>query len=158
MIQADPQASIFPGFGSGHILTLGFDDMPPASYSPNNRQHWTIRRGTQGSDDLLWDLLVKAALQKIEPLPEGWPMRLATVQVEFRFPGRVWRPEIGEGGKMRRDADNYTPRMKPVFDALVAHGVLIDDNIDVIGWPHYSHMYTTPKGITITIIESTGLG
>ena len=83
-------------------------------------------------------------------LEAGWvdgtpPFQQAVVLVTF------WLPTRG-----RRDHDNLVAAMKPIFDALHPDedhpdGVLVDDNLGVIGIPFYD--YDVRPGLTRTIIE-----
>lgn len=49
------------------------------------------------------------------------------------------------------DADGLVASFKPVIDGLVKAGVLIDDNMDVIGMPSYLWKKAPPRAGFITI-------
>ena len=111
--------------------------LPPASYSPNSRVKWTAKRGKKGDNHrVLEDVRVLV-------LEAGWDQKIipvANIEVTFHFPSRI-----------RRDHENFIARCKPIFDALVRLGVLPDDHIDLIGWPRYGHIYTSPPATIIDI-------
>jgi hypothetical protein len=120
-------------------LTITLPYLPPKSFSPNARLHWTGKVGDRRSiqDDVR--MLIREA---------GWDGETwlaVKAWVTFHFPS-----------KHRRDPDNFASRMIPVWNALVREGLLADDNVDVIGWPSYSHVYTKPEATIITIERAVG--
>lgn len=49
------------------------------------------------------------------------------------------------------DFENLAQSMKPILDALVESGVIIDDNMSVIGRPEYEWQKVKPKGGKIIV-------
>ena len=90
---------------------------PPRALSPNARVHWrTLAKAKREyKDDCGWAMLAQSR--------SWWPTveRLTppvTAQVTFHCDGR------------RRDPDNHMAMLKPLWDALVEMGVLVDDSHD----------------------------
>ncbi len=86
---------------------------PPSALSPNARVHWrTLAKAKrQYKEGCSWVVLV-VGLRCLTP-----PV---TAQVTFHCDGR------------RRDPDNHMAMLKPMWDALVEMGVLVDDNKDAL--------------------------
>ena len=98
-----------------HAVTYEFG-WPPRELSPNARVHWAklarVKRAYR--DECGWT--IKQAIQA------PWYIRPpVTAQVTFVVTD-----------SRRRDADNYMAMLKPMWDALVEMGVLVDDNKDAL--------------------------
>jgi len=108
--------------------------LPPESHSPNSRAHFRVKGEASRSvrDD------IRVLIREAGWGGERWPA--ANCWVVFHLPT-----------KHRRDPDNLTARMVPVWNALVREGLLVDDNIDVIGWPVYSHVYGKPAQTVVAL-------
>ncbi len=91
---------------------------PPASLSPNTSVHWAklAKAKREYKDECGWYIL-SATGEAGQAAHLSPPV---TAQVTFHCDGR------------RRDADNHMAMLKPLFDALVEMGVLVDDNKDVL--------------------------
>lgn len=110
--------------------------LPPPEYCLNSRTHWAVKhKVNQEAQDI-----VRAAL--LETGQAGVRVVQPRALVTFRFPT-----------KGRRDHDNFIPRLKPYWDALVTAGVLRDDDITTLGWPAYRHEYGQPGAVVIEIFE-----
>lgn len=116
--------------------------LPPPEFSANRsrgaawQRQWRVSRGRRGAIEEII-LLVKE---------QGWqgpPMERARVSVHFQLPDR-----------RRRDPGALQERMKPWFDGLVEAEVLADDNLDVIGWPIYSHDVVPRQPRTVITVEA----
>lgn len=121
------------------ILRLDCPWLPPEVYSSNSRAGIWAKRGKKGANNQTLDD-VRALV--MEQGWEGPPMKVALCKVHFTFPQR-----------RKRDHGSFVERMKPVWDALVRLGVLEDDNLDVIGWPRYSHGNGAKPSTIIAIRE-----
>ncbi len=134
-------------------LTIRLPCLPPAEYSANNdrgRSFWHKQKVTASA----YDEIVIAVRE------QGWhgePLMVATVKVTFGLPDR-----------RKRDSGGLTERFKPWLDALTRNpdsktkvwrgvGVLWDDELEVIGWPEYSHVYSPKEPFTeIQILGNRG--
>ena len=88
---------------------------PPRELSPNARVHWAMLARVKRAYKEACGWTIRAAIQA--PWHLGSPV---TAQVTFVCDGR------------RRDADNHLAMLKPLWDALVEMGVLVDDNKDAL--------------------------
>lgn len=95
--------------------------------SPNKLlgAHWTTRKRYADK----WKRLVWAKVWHLKPPA---PLTKARVTLERHSPRKM-------------DADNVRSSFKPVMDALVQWGVLLDDNTDVIGEPVVIQAKSTNK-------------
>lgn len=93
-------------------IKLTFDQLPK-SLNVTLRKHWRAQR----SEGKCWDDMV--ALQCCNKLPDQ-PLQ----RVKIRIVRHFWQ---------MMDYDGLVGSMKPVVDALVTAGVMIDDNWGVTG-------------------------
>ena len=100
-------------------LTLTIPDfVPDARLGLNGRRraHWTLIRELQY--DVFWRVVAAILAAR---RGNGWKLPHARVTVVMVFPRR-----------RRRDLDNLFGRVKPICDALVASGVIVDDDVNHI--------------------------
>ena len=96
---------------------------PPRELSPNSRAHWrqVARMKATYKEDCGWVILAERGWVDGPTLkPQAYLKPPVTAQVTFRCDRR------------RRDPDNTMAMLKPLWDALVDVGLLIDDNKDVL--------------------------
>ncbi len=137
-------------------MRLELDALPPAEYAVNRssgRSHWFKK---EARDAALND--VGVALNQ-----EGWnhgpALEKAHVTVLFYLPT-----------KGRRDHGSLVERMKPIWDALTeptflksgeiaknGYGVLVDDDLNCIGFPEYRYEYRPRQPGTVIEVQD-GLG
>lgn len=114
-------------------ITLPY--LPPQEFSRNSRAHWSALHEVQARvQDDVYALLLEA----------GWSdtaWQKAIVTMTFVLPNRI-----------RRDGDNLITAAKPILDALVSCGVIVDDSLSVIGIANYRYEYSPDKKST-TIIK-----
>ena len=92
---------------------------PPRALSPNSRPgRWLLaRKKRQYREGCGWEVFA----QTNQDTRSSWPLTPpVTAQVTFRCDRR------------RRDPDNTMAMLKPLWDALVDVGLLVDDNKDVL--------------------------
>ena len=100
---------------SGTAVTYEFP-WPPRELSPNARVHWrTLAQAKQEYKGTCgWVVLEGRSLVHRPPLEPPVAAQVTFVVTDSR----------------RRDADNYMAMLKPMWDALVEMGVLVDDSHD----------------------------
>jgi len=117
------------------ILSL---PLPPKEYCLNSRTHWAVKANVNNEAQAV----AVACLLEGGWRPGSVCFNRPTATVLFHFPTRTIR-----------DHDNFIPRMKPFWDALVAAEVLLKDDVDHLGWPIYSHVYDKPGRVVLTLRE-----
>lgn len=113
-------------------IVIRIDGRPPM---PNRavRNVWQANR--RAADDWKQRAWTEATLAK----PHGWvPLERATMAVEFVVPDR-----------RRRDLDGLISSTKNLTDGIVAAGILVDDNTDVLVSVAYTVRYE--KGVAATV-------
>ena len=132
------------------MLRLTLPCLPPVEYSANNSrgQHWAQKQKiTQSAHDEIF----------IAVREQGWhgePLTKAVVKVTFGLPDR-----------RKRDHGSLVERFKPWLDALTRNpdpktkvwrgvGVLWDDDLECIGWPVYTHVFSPRSPFTQITIEA----
>lgn len=117
-----------------YVLEFKIDDIPE---SPNKLlgRHWTIRK--RHADK--WHRLVWSKVWFVKP---PVPLEKAKVTLTRYSTGKL-------------DADNLRSSFKAVVDGLVKWGVIVDDNMDVIGEPIVKQEPTSrgKKCITVRVEE-----
>jgi len=122
------------------MVTFIYPGLPPREFSRNSRAHHMVLHKVQEQvNDDVYMLLMEAGWKP------GTPLERAVVAVEFVLPD-----------KRRRDPDNLQTTLKPIWDALVRHGVIKDDCLECIGFPKYSFRYADDKKAA-TIITIRGV-
>ena len=126
------------------MLTITLNQLPPAEYGANKSRgaawgrQFRVSHGKRGAAEQIKALV----------LEQGWqeePLEKAVLLVTFHLPDR-----------RKRDHGALVERFRPWLDGLVAAGVLTDDNLEVIGWPQYSHCYSPRKPMTIIEVKPCG--
>lgn len=123
-------------------LTIELPGRPP---TPNVHRHWR----TIANDNAEWkDIGWLAAMKALERA--SWPLRTVIVRVGGTRKRPKMEPRqvaiapmayakvviaIVVPTKGRRDTDNGTASMKPIMDAMVTAGVIVDDDYEHIGQP-----------------------
>lgn len=145
-----PHPSAAQRGGSGAMrgkLTLELP-LPPAEYATNHSsgKAWYQQRGKRGAKEAAYAAVLEAA--QAAGWRPGQQFRQPRLRVTFCLPNHI-----------RRDHDGLVQRMKPYFDALSEPqgqknglGIIKDDNLEVIGFPEYRHIYGKP-GYTLIEIE-----
>lgn len=124
------------------MLRIRIPSLPPAEYSANKSRgaawgrQFRVSHGKRGAAAEIHALVIEQGWQ-------GEPIEKAVVKVTFGLPDR-----------RKRDHSGLIERFKPWLDGLVTAGVLVDDNLEVIGWPNYGHCYSPRE--PYTEIEVTG--
>ena len=108
----------------------------PQSLNKKLRKHWTKNH----RENNLWDTLI---YQKVFRQLPPTPLKRAKLRIVKHF----WRT---------MDFDGFVGSLKPVVDALVTAGVLIDDKWDVVGAWEVDQVFRAKKDgplLQIDIIE-----
>lgn len=118
------------------MIRIELPYLPPASFSPNSRVHWSVRSkdGEMVKNDV-YDLL-RAQLTTIPQL-KAIALKYTIVVPDNR----------------RRDYDNFISRTKPITDSLVHAGLLPDDTPQYIKDFRLTFQYEKGKSATIIEIE-----
>ncbi len=135
------------------MLRIELDSLPPAEYAVNRsggRSHWFKKKARDAALNDVGVALNQAGWNRTDP-----PLEKARLTVTFYLPTRV-----------RRDHGSLVERMKPILDALTmptykkdltiqkdGYGVLLDDDLDCIGWPTYQHEYRPRQPGTIIEVQ-----
>ena len=90
---------------------------PPRELSPNARVHWrTLAKAKREyKEECGWTIIDGRTAGKV-----GYAFHTPPVTAQVTF----------VCDRRRRDADNHMAMLKPLWDALVATGVLVDDSHD----------------------------
>lgn len=94
---------------------------PPKELSPNARVHWRALAKAKRE--------YREACGWIAGYEQTWPFRRRRCSLAPPVTARV---TFVVTDRQRRDTPNYQSMLKPLWDALVDLGVLIDDNKDVL--------------------------
>ena len=118
------------------MIRIELPYLPPASFSPNSRVHWSARAadGKTVKEDVYY--LLRAQLTTIPQL-KAIALKYTIVVPDNR----------------RRDYDNFISRTKPITDALVHAGLLPDDTPQYIKDFRLTFQYEKGKSATIIEIE-----
>ena len=133
------------------MLRIELSALPPAEYAVNRsggRSHWFKK---EARDAALNDVGVALNLAGWDRSP---PLETAHLTITFYLPTKI-----------KRDHGSLVERMKPILDALTVptykksgeihkngYGVLLDDDLDCIGFPDYRYEYRPRQpGTVITI-------
>ncbi len=134
------------------MLTIVLDALPPAEYAANESRGKSFWYLEKARDAALND--VGVALNQT-----GWdhssPLETARLRITFYLPTKV-----------KRDHGSLVERMKPILDALTVptykksgeihkngYGVLLDDDLDCIGFPDYRFEYRPRQPGTLIEVE-----
>ena len=124
----------------GVMLRIVLDALPPAEYAANQsrgRSFWSLKEARDAALNDVGVALNQASWDRSPPLEE------AHLTITFYLPT-----------KGKRDHGSLIERMKPILDALTVptykksgeihkngYGVLLDDDLDCIGFPDYRYEY-----------------
>ena len=115
-------------------MRLELPYLPPASFSPNSRVHWSVR--SRDSKQVQKDVLYLLREQfRIIPSYKAIALKYCIVVPDSR----------------RRDYENFVSRCKPITDAIVRCGIVKDDAPEYI--KEYSLTFEVVKGKKATVIE-----
>lgn len=134
-----------PAPWKARVLKLEMNHLPPASLSKNRSRgaHWSATyREVHGEGGIFDEVIVLL-------WEAGWsgpPMEKVQRKAVFGLPDR-----------RKRDHENLILRMAPVWDALVGR-VMVDDSLEMAGWPEYGHFYSPQKPMTILWVYEAGAG
>ncbi len=138
-------------------LRIELNELPPAEYSANEnrgKSFWSMKGAKADALNSVGVALNLAGWNHAEP------MKQALVTVTFYLPSRIIR-----------DHGSLIERMKPIWDALTVptyyktgakantikkegYGVLVDDDLNCIGFPTYQYEYRPRQpGMVIEIEE-----
>jgi len=97
------------------VVTVG---LPPSGLTGNTRQH-NINRAklTKKYKTEAGEMLLVAKVEQGVPFPKPWKCAVAVEHFYFNTP-------------RRRDVRNMVAGLKPVYDAFVAQGLIVDDDYD----------------------------
>jgi len=116
--------------------------LPPASSSPNARVHWSQRYSdAKAYKSAVFYECVDARNKEMIRVGQWVPFSRPRLDLTFVFPQ-----------KRVRDEDNMRTMFKPGQDALVAAGLIVDDNADrlIMG---SINIKVDPDRVPLTIIE-----
>lgn len=89
-------------------------ERPPLTLNSRMHHMKAYREAEQIKNDVGW-------LAKAKKLPSDRSVRRVRIEL-------YWEP----GSRRRRDEDNPQPTLKHCIDGLVRHGLVPDDNVDVV--------------------------
>lgn len=120
-------------------ITVEIPGRPP---TPNARRHWrTIARDNAEWKDKGW----LAAMKAMERTPElGWSTRIMMIEVGTKARPRQEPRQVAKMPMQyahvevaivvptfgRHDWDNGVASLKPLFDGMVAAGIVVDDSVE----------------------------
>lgn len=134
------------------MLRIELDALPPAEYAANRssgRSHWFKKEARGAALNDVGVALNQAGWKRGEPLEK------AHLMVLFYLPNHLIR-----------DHGSLVERMKPILDALTVptyykdgrikkdgYGVLLDDDLNCIGFPDYRYEYRPKKPGTVIEVQ-----
>ena len=115
--------------------------LPPQGLSPNSRVHWAQRAQwvRQYKEECGWTLVALKSSNAVPARPLPPPVK-ATVTFTFST-------------DRRRDLDNWMAMLKPLWDAMVETGWLVDDSADKLrfGEPEMKLRGACPAGVRVRL-------
>lgn len=113
--------------------------LPPQGLSPNARVHWAQKAQwvRQYKEECGWTLVALKRSVAVPKLPL-WPPVKATVTFTL-------------SSNRRRDLDNWMAMLKPLWDAMVETGWLVDDSADKLRFGEPSMDRYQPAGVRVRL-------